>query len=213
MNRPPMHPSLVELTTWEIVRLRHTLDVAAAQARELAGKIPHLAELAGTLDALSLSSTVAQPRRQNKPPQYRELAIYAGVAFGSAAFDLHRKGEKLTVDRVMAEIFGSTRTGGENYANDLRRPWLPLCGRSWDQARSLLERGLSLIGRGAYQVFTDIEDGLEPWVVLGEVAARNAPLRDEAAADAAWQAAGVKRSLCGAERPPSAPQTTAEKCA
>ena len=37
----------------DVIRLRHTLEAAAAQARELAGKVPQFTELADALDALS----------------------------------------------------------------------------------------------------------------------------------------------------------------
>ncbi|HEY4809157.1 MAG TPA: hypothetical protein VIH81_15635 [Roseiarcus sp.] len=182
----------------DVIRLRHMLEAAAAQAKELAGKVPRFTELADTLEALSseTASPLIRPprgRRENKPPEYRELAVYSAVALGLAAFDLHKKGESLTVDRVMAEVFGETRSGAEGYANDLGRPWLPLCGRSWDQARFLVGKGFGLIGCEPRHVFAYVEAGDTPWAVLLEIAIRNAALRDEAAADAVWRSAGVKR--------------------
>jgi hypothetical protein len=182
----------------DVIRLRHMLEAAAAQARELAAKVPQFTELADTLDALSseTASPLIRPprgRRENKPPEYRELAVYAAVAFGVAAFELHEKGERLAVDRVMAEVFGATRSGAESYANDLGRPWLPLGGRSWDQARFLVGKGFGLIGCEPRHVFAYVEAGLRPWAVLEEIVARKTALRDEAAADAAWRTAGVKR--------------------
>jgi hypothetical protein len=110
------------------------LDCYADAIRELAGKVPEFAEIADALDYLNAgrAAPLLRPRRrgrQNKPPEYCALALYAAGAFGCAAFDLHKKGEKLVVDRVMAEVFGEARTGTESYANNLGNPWLPLCGR------------------------------------------------------------------------------------
>jgi hypothetical protein len=112
-----------------------------------------------------MASPLLRPRRlrrQNKSPEYQDLALYAAAAFVYAAYDLHKKGEKLVVDRIMAEVFGETRTGGESYANNLGNPWLPLCGRTWDQARFLLENGLRLIGWKTDKVLMYTEGGLQP---------------------------------------------------
>jgi hypothetical protein len=171
----------------------------AMAIRVLAGEVPELADLADALDVLNSgrASPVLRPRRsrrQNKPPEYRELALYVAVAFVYAAFDLHKKGEKLVSDRVMAEIFAEGRTGTEAYANNLGSAWLPLCGRTWDQARFLLETGLSMIGQKQYQILACAEAGLEPIAELEEIARRRSTLANEAAADAAWRAAGVERS-------------------
>lgn len=174
------------------------LDCYAKAIRELAAEAPEFADLADALDVLSsgIASRLLRPRRlrrENKPPEYLELALYAAFAFAYAAFDLHKKGEKLVSDRVIAEVFGEARTGNEAYANNLGSPWLPLCGRTWDQARFLLEKGLSLIGLKKYQILAYVEAGLQPVALPEEIARRRSTQGDKAAADAAWRAAGVKR--------------------
>jgi hypothetical protein len=190
---------LESLVEDEEARRGFKLDCYAEAIRELAGEAPEFADLADALDDLSSgrASLLLRPRRlrrQNKPPKYLDLALYVAVAFAYAAFDLHKKGGKLVSDRVMAEIFGEARTGTEAYANNLGSPWLPLCDRTWDQARFLLETGLSLIGRKQYQIFAYAEAGLQPLAELEEIARGRSILANKAAADAAWKAAGVKRS-------------------
>jgi hypothetical protein len=223
------------------VRLRHILDVAAAEAmsgfphdnfpdlapgsflqlegqvrnrearrgaklgcyaraiRELVGEAPEFADLAEALEILNsgTASPLLRPRlwrRENKPPAYLDLALYVAIAFSYAAYDLHKKGVKLVVDRVMAEVFGEARTGNESYANNLLNPWLPLCGRTWDQARFLLKKGFSMTGRDKDQILAYIELGFLPGALPEEMARRRSTLNDKAAANAAWRAAGVKRS-------------------
>lgn len=177
------------------------LDCYAEAIRELAGEAPEFADLADALDALGsgMASPLLRPRwlrRENKPPECLELACYAAVAFLYAAFDVHKKGEKLVSDRVMAEVFGEARTGSETYANNLGSPWLPLCGRTWDQARFLLEKGLSQFRQKKYQIFACVEAELQlhPGALLVEIARRRSTLGHKSAAEAAWSAAGVKRS-------------------
>jgi hypothetical protein len=190
----------LERLSWdEEARRGAKLDCYARALRELAGEAPEFADLADALDVLSsgMPSTLLRPRklrRENKPPEYLELALYAVAAFWCAASELHKRDEKLIVDRVMAEVFGEARTGTEKYANNLGNPWLPLCGRTWDQARFLLKAGLSLSGRKEYQILAYVEAEVQPEGLLAELARRRSTLGDKAAADAAWKAAGVKRS-------------------
>ncbi len=175
------------------------LDCYARAIRELSREAPEFADLADGLEILSsgMASPLLRPRRlrrENKPSEYRELALYAAAAFCCAASELHKKGEKLVVDRIMAEVFGEARTGTERYANNLGNPWLPLCGRTWDQARFLLQEGLNLIERKPYQIFAYVEAELQQGALLEEIARRRSTFGNKAGADAAWRAAGVKRS-------------------
>jgi hypothetical protein len=175
----------------------------ARAVRVLAIEAPEFAELADALDALvgGIPAPLLQPPRfprRNKPEPYLDLALYAAVAFFYTAADLHKRGEKLTFDRVMAEVFGESRTGTEDYAGRLREPWLPLCGRSWRQARFIMEAGLSLFQRGrAHEIARQFLElaalGVEPPRALAELACWRSTLGvDKAAAAAAWTAAGVK---------------------
>jgi hypothetical protein len=171
----------------------------AAAIRGLAEEAPELGDLAEALEVHNSGKTspLLQPRRsprENKPREYLELALYAAIAFSYAAYDLHEEGEKLVVDRVMAEVFGEARTGTESYTNNLLNPWLPLCGRTWEQARFLVDKGFSLIGREKKQIFKYVEAGFKPGPLRKEMARRRSTLKDKSAADAAWRAAGVERS-------------------
>jgi hypothetical protein len=191
------------------VRLGVQLECYVKAVWELAAEVPEFAALAKALDDQNsgISAPLLQPRklpRQNKPEPYLDLALYAATAFSYAACDLYKKGEELIFDRVMAEVFGESRTGTEDYADRLGEPWLLLCGRSWGQARFLLETGLSLLGWTTRrpepigperQIFDYVILGFEPTGALVEIARRRSTLgADKAAATAAWTAAGVTRS-------------------
>jgi hypothetical protein len=183
----------------EEARRSDKLHCYATAIRGLAAEVSEFGDLAEALEVHNSGNTspLLRPRRlprENKPPEYSELARYAAIAFSNAAYDLHERGEKLVVDRVMAEVFGEARTGTENYTNNLLNPWLPLRGRTWDQARFLVEKGFSLMGREKNQILKYVEAGFKPGTLLKETACRRSILKEKDAADAAWRAAGVKPS-------------------
>jgi hypothetical protein len=86
----------------EEARRSDKLHCYAAAIRGLAGEVPEFGDLAEALEVQNSGKTspLLRPRRlprENKPPEYLELALYAVAAFWCAASELHKRDEKLSI--------------------------------------------------------------------------------------------------------------------